>query len=178
MKQMFKDSTRQRDIAESQIGMKAPDNIRSVSSIPTPTVAKRRKALSQQLEYPGDFDALVDMLSQPDVYDPAAKDMFGLAAIHKFSAWNKPDFLAVLCDKLTVEELNMRGGDNGFSCLHFCIEMGAFQSLKFLMTLRSKIDVDGKDKNEMSPLELARTTGNTTAEEILLIREYTSHTST
>jgi hypothetical protein len=36
--------------------------------------------------------------------------MFGLAAVHKFAAWNKPDLLAVLLPHLTQEELNMPGG--------------------------------------------------------------------
>lgn len=168
VKQMFKDSCEQRDTTASP-SVKQASDIRLYDASVLAPAAKKRKALSQQLEYPGDFDAVVDMLSQPDVYDPAGKDMFGVAAIHKFSAWNKPEFLAILCAKLTVEELNMRGGDNGFSCIHFCIEMGAFQSLQFFMEFGAKVDIALKDNNGMSPLELARKLGNSVAEELLLV---------
>ena len=70
-----------------------------------------RAALSKLVEFPGDVDSVRQMLEQqiPVAVDPAGKDMFGVAAIHKFSAWNKVDLLQLLIPYLTLTELNSRG---------------------------------------------------------------------
>ena len=117
---------------------------------------KRLRPVSQQIEYPGDFDALHNMLGQPDVFDPAGKDMFGLAAIHKLAAWNKPEMLELLCQHLAPADINARGGDLDYTCLHHCIEMNAERSLIFFLSkLRNIVDPSLLDKHGRTALDIA-----------------------
>lgn len=152
----------------------ASDGSHGVSGPSTPkalitTAHKKLKALSQQLEYPGDYDLFVAMLSQPEVYDPAGKDMFGLAAIHKLSAWNKPHFLQELCKNLDAKCINDSGGDQNYSCLHFCVEMGALQSLQFFVEgdFSHLIDYESRDCDHKTALDLAIFLNNEKAVQIL-----------
>lgn len=68
-----------------------------------------RTALSKLVEYPGDFNSIRRLLESPLSVDPAGKDMFGLAAVHKFSSWNKTELLELLLPHLTKVELNAPG---------------------------------------------------------------------
>lgn len=134
----------------------------------TPVVLENisRKAISQYLEYPGDFVAFCAMLAEPSIFDPAGKDMFGLAAIHKLSAWNKPEFLKVLCDHLKPKQINDLGGEYNSSCLHYSVDMGAVNSLTFLVQLED-IDFSVRDARGLSALDLARVMKNMIAVEII-----------
>lgn len=70
-----------------------------------------RKSLSKLVEFPGNVEAVSRMLEHqtPCSVDSAGKDMFGVAAIHKFSSWNKVDLLQLLTPHLTSAELNAKG---------------------------------------------------------------------
>lgn len=70
-----------------------------------------RQSLSKLVEFPGDVDCVRQMLEcqSPCAVDPAGKDMFGVAAIHKFSSWNKVDLLKLLVPHLTTDALNAKG---------------------------------------------------------------------
>lgn len=53
----------------------------------------RQRPLSKLVEYPGDVAAITALLGEADV-NAAGKDMFGLAAVHKFASWDKVLFLS------------------------------------------------------------------------------------
>jgi hypothetical protein len=106
-------------------------NYETIENIPG---TKRKKSISQQVEYPGDLEKLRLMLDNSDEYDRSGKDMFGVSAIHKFAAWNKSDLLQMLMRDMTENEVNALGGENNFSCLHYSIEMNALQTLEYLVS--------------------------------------------
>ena len=75
------------------------------------------------------------------------RDMFGLAAIHKFAAWDKVDLLDELLPHLTDAELSAADKE-GKTALHHAAEAGAVRAARRLL---AETYVD-----EVAGLELAR----------------------
>lgn len=127
----------------------------SASSLP-----KKRISISQRVEYPGDKEALESMLRDPEKYDPAAKDFFGLAAIHKFSSWDKVDLLDLLLTSaqppLTTEQVNELGGGgtDRRTALHCAVDMQAGRALLRLLQ-DSRLQPNTTDSKGRTALEFA-----------------------
>mmetsp|Transcript_55712 Transcript_55712/g.148570 ORF Transcript_55712/g.148570 Transcript_55712/m.148570 type:complete len:372 (-) Transcript_55712:267-1382(-) len=118
-------------------------------------VTRSRRALSKLVEYPGDPDAVARLLADPTV-DPCGRDMFGLTALHKFAAWDKVDLLDALWSRLSEEDLNTAGGDEGFTAVHQAASMGAGRTLARLLSdsrvSRSTRDRKGRTAREVVEL--------------------------
>jgi ankyrin repeat protein len=130
-----------------------PPSVLPSSSNPTNSV-KQRIAISKKIEYPGNLQELSSMLNQPDLYDPAGKDMYGLAAIHKLASWNQVDCLELLLPLLSSEEVNIVSKVNGYTALHYSIENHADRALKYLLA-DERIDRRIRDCQGRDPAELA-----------------------
>ena len=120
------------------------------SSAPLPS-------LSKFIEYPGDPLQITALLNEGKV-DPGGKDMLGYTALHKFVSWDKVDLLELLCPHLSPEQIMIPAGGpsdpNLYSCLHLCVEMRAWRSLKYLTSelnvRRLGVDLEAKDKRNQS----------------------------
>ena len=121
----------------------------------TPT----RIALSKLVEYPGDPLRLAELLEDTAV-DLAGKDMYGLAAIHKFCSWDKVDLLAALLGQLDAAAVNALGGARGReqSCLHLCVDSGAVRALRLLLA-DMRVDQLQADCSEMDFRQYAACAG-------------------
>lgn len=112
------------------------------------------------------------MIGDPDHFDVDGRDLFGLAALHKLSAWDKPDLLALLLpapSPSSPSSLHQRADPllktrrEGFNCLHCCVDMRAQRSLVWLLdaalaplTRAERRQLrGGKDEKGRTPLELA-----------------------
>jgi len=105
-----------------------------------------KPALSKLVEYPGDA-AEVRRLLESGECAAGGRDMFGLAAIHKFAAWDKVDLLDALLPHLTDAELSAAYKE-GKTALHHAAEAGAVRAARRLL---AETYVD-----EVAGLELAR----------------------
>eukprot|EP01127_Copromyxa_protea_P019756 TRINITY_DN6486_c0_g1_i3.p1 TRINITY_DN6486_c0_g1~~TRINITY_DN6486_c0_g1_i3.p1 ORF type:complete len:222 (+),score=45.66 TRINITY_DN6486_c0_g1_i3:209-874(+) len=110
-------------------------------------------SLSKKVEYPGDGDAIKGLLESKQV-SPGTKDMFGLTALHKFASWDKPDLIEILLPHLDDKEINIQSSEEGYTALHWCVEMGADQALSVLLQ-DGRIDRELKDKKGRTAEELA-----------------------
>ena len=105
-----------------------------------------RLALSKLIDFPGDLEEIKKHLEDPNI-DPAGKDSFGLAAIHKFASWNKTSYLDLIIPKLSTDELNAVSSD-GKTALHWAVEMAAVGSVRTLVN--AGINPDTKDNKGQS----------------------------
>eukprot|EP01125_Pyxidicula_operculata_P022924 TRINITY_DN9688_c0_g1_i1.p1 TRINITY_DN9688_c0_g1~~TRINITY_DN9688_c0_g1_i1.p1 ORF type:complete len:361 (+),score=81.08 TRINITY_DN9688_c0_g1_i1:145-1227(+) len=121
--------------------------------IPKPITNTKKMALSKKIEYPGDVD-LVKKLLMDETIDPAGPDMFGVTALHKFAAWGKVDLLELLLPHLTHDDMNVTSQSEGFSALHWCLEMGNTNTLETLVK-DNRVRHDIKDKSGKTALEMA-----------------------
>jgi hypothetical protein len=112
-----------------------------------------RIALSKLVEFPGDPVKLSEWLHCRSDIDFGGKDMYGLAAIHKFASWNKVDLLELLLPVLTVEQINAHGGSNHYHCLHWCVDMNAMSALTWLLN-NDLVDKTVVDRNGKTYLDL------------------------
>jgi ankyrin repeat protein len=118
-----------------------------------------RKALSKLIDFPGDFDEIRKWLDQPELVDPAAKDSYGLTALHKFSSWNKSDYLDVLIPRLNAADLEMKCPE-GKTALHYAVEMASVAAVKKLISAGANLDaVDGKGMTVKAILDAAPASG-------------------
>jgi ankyrin repeat protein len=120
--------------------------------------ARKKIAVSQKVEYPGNLDELNLMLASPDRYDVLGKDMFGLTALHKFASWDKDELVHALLTSgaacMPPEGVNLVC-PQGFTALHYSVEFGAVRTLKRLL-LDSRIDKSIVDKNGLTCVDLAK----------------------
>jgi len=110
---------------------------------PTNAAGDGRTGLSKLVDFPGDRDDITRHLANDSEIDPAGKDAYGLAAIHKFASWNKPDYLDMLLPHLSKEQLNATCPE-GKTALHWAVEMASVASVKTL--LKAGIDKDAKNQ--------------------------------
>lgn len=125
---------------------------------PSSSSLSNKKNLSKEVEFPGDPQRLRGIIdNELSEYHLGGKDSFGLSALHKFASWNKVDLLQMLCEHLSVEELNSPGGSEGYTCLHWAADMGAKDALTFLLSLDS-IDFQKVDKKGRTYLDILQPT--------------------
>ena len=79
------------------------------------------------------------------------RDAFGLTALHKFSSWNKTNYLELLLPKLTLSEINAICPE-GKSALHYAIEMASVGSIKIL--IKYNINIHIIDKNGLTAMDI------------------------
>lgn len=97
--------------------------------------------------------------------DLNGKDMYGLTALMKYAAWNKVDLVRMLLPYLTAEQVNTRGGskDQQYTCLHYCIDMEAVDTLAFLLkeaiSNGGKVDTTAVDAQGRTYIEYSRIVG-------------------
>ena len=121
-----------------------------------PDITKRKTPLSKLIEYPGDYHKLSKLLGDTET-DINGKDMYGWAAIHKYASWDKLDSLKLLISFLPdVQDIYLRGGPHGFTCLHSAIDMGAMKCYHYLITV---MDESVCDKTGVSAQDFARAKG-------------------
>jgi len=144
VKQMFAEGPAD----QAGVGARPEPNRDAARMCPAPL-----RALSKLVEYPGDPSVVSTLLADPSV-DPCGRDMFGLTALHKFSAWDKVDLLELLLPHISVEDLNAVGGDDGFSALHHAASMGAVHTLAVLLR-DPRVSRDVIDKQGRTPLAVA-----------------------
>ena len=121
-----------------------------------PDITKRKTPLSKLIEYPGDYHELSKLLGDTET-DINGKDMYGWAAIHKYASWDKLDSLKLLISFLPdVQDIYLRGGPHGFTCLHSAIDMGALKCYHYLITV---MDESVCDKTGVSAQDFARAKG-------------------
>ena len=119
-------------------------------------ITKRKTPLSKLIEYPGDYHELSKLLGDTEI-DINGKDMYGWAAIHKYASWDKLDSLKLLISSLPdVQDIYLRGGPHGFTCLHSAIDMGAMKCYHYLITI---MDESVCDKTGVSAQDFARAKG-------------------
>ena len=117
----------------------------TTSSLATPTTAPatspaqqtvRLPGLSKFVEFPGDADAITSRLAAGTV-DPAGRDLYGLSALDKFVAWDKPDLCRLLLPHLTSADVNAPGGPEKWTPLQRAADMGAGRALACLLERRA-----------------------------------------
>ncbi|KAJ1633158.1 ankyrin repeat-containing domain protein [Pavlovales sp. CCMP2436] len=114
--------------------------------------AQSLRALSKLIEFPGDARAIGGHLDDPSV-SLGGRDIFGLAALHKFAAWNRPELVELLLARATRDEVNAVGSEHGFTALHFAAEAGA--KAAFAALLASSLVVSNiRDKSGQTGIEL------------------------
>lgn len=116
-----------------------------------------RVSLSKMVEFPGDPEQLAVMLHPaegPTSCDINGKDMFGLTALHKFSAWDKLDLMDML---LNHPEVNINAVGPMGSALHSAVDMAAEAAVRRL--LMTAIDRNIVDKEGRTALDLAKIKG-------------------
>jgi hypothetical protein len=90
-----------------------------------------------------------------DEVDILAPDMFGLTAWHKLSSWGNCELLSFIAPMMSSEERNRLSAGEGFSALHWCVEMECFDS--FLLLLENKwVDASLRDKKGRTVREVAQ----------------------
>ena len=68
--------------------------------------------------------------------------------MHKFSSWNKTDYLDLLVPCLKKEELEVRCPE-GKTALHYAVEMASVAAVKRLVVAGADLDaVDGKGRTD------------------------------
>jgi hypothetical protein len=79
--------------------------------------------------------------------------------LHKFSSWNKTDYLDLLVPCLKKEELEIRCPE-GKTALHYAVEMASVAAVKRLVVAGADLDaVDGKGRTVKIILETAEPSG-------------------
>jgi ankyrin repeat protein len=90
--------------------------------------------------------------------DILAPDMFGLTAWHKLASWGNCELLSLLAPLMSQEERNRLSASEGYSALHWCVEMECLDS--FLLLLQNRwVDTELRDKKGRSVKEFARAMG-------------------
>lgn len=112
-----------------------------------------RIAISKRLEYPGDVNELVAMLSRREEFDVNGKDMYGLTALHKCSAWDKVDLLELLLGDPDID-VNVKSTVEWSCCLHSCVEMRARRTLSRLLN-DERVDFLAQNKQGLTAREVA-----------------------
>ena len=92
----------------------------------------RIPALSKMIEYPGDPTEISRLLQDGNV-DAAGRDAFGLGALHKFMAWDKPDLVRLVLPYLDEAEINRLAGTDWQTPLHLAADAGAARALASLL---------------------------------------------
>ena len=108
-------------------------------------------------EYPGDEEQIRQYLTRNDI-DPAGKDMFGLAAIHKFASWNKINLIQLLISRLDDKEINVLGGQDKGTALHICVEMNSLAAFKYLISTK-RVDLTIQDVKGRTFIDVANAHG-------------------
>lgn len=90
-----------------------------------------KKALSKLVEYPGSLEQMRALLLDVDEVDPAGADAFGLTALHKFSAWNKCEYIELLIPHLSTVDIQRRC-PAGKTALDHAVDAGAQDAVKML----------------------------------------------
>ena len=81
--------------------------------------------------------------------------MFGCAAVHKFAAWNKYEYIALL-RSIPEFDFNQQDNANGFTCLHSAIDMAAFDTLaELLQRDRDTINFSLRDHQKRTAYDFA-----------------------
>lgn len=111
------------------------------------------RALSKLVEYPGDAAAISALLAQPDVH-AGGRDMFGLTALHKFAAWNRVQLVELLLSAMSREDANARGGEHGWTALHFAADAGACEAYAALFRAPALVDTGMRDLSGRTAAEL------------------------
>ena len=79
--------------------------------------------------------------------------------MHKFSSWNKTDYLDLLVPCLKKEDLEIRCPE-GKTALHYAVEMASVAAVKRLVVAGADLDaVDGRGRTVKSILDSAAPSG-------------------
>lgn len=144
-------------VVVKSIFSEAKENIQSSTCSDKTQTINKITAISKLLEYPGNPDQLSFYCAHEnhDKYDVNGKDMYGLAAIHKISSWNKVDLLDIILrhDLINVN-LAAAPSQSNFTALHFAIENSAINTFRRLLE-QKEIQIDLLDKKGRTPLQLA-----------------------
>lgn len=103
---------------------------------------------------------MISKLIQDPNIDIAGADMFGLTALHKFACWGKVELLNLIIPLLSVDELNAVSKNEGFTALHWCVEMSAINTFELLLK-DGRINPNATDKKGKTVRQLAADSGLT-----------------
>lgn len=79
--------------------------------------------------------------------------------MHKFSSWNKTDYLDLLVPCLKKEDLEIKCPE-GKTALHYAVEMASVAAVKRLVVAGADLDaIDGKGRTVKTILESAAPSG-------------------
>ena len=118
-----------------------------------------RKALSKLIDFPGDLEEIRKHLEDEGGINPAGADSYGLTALHKFSSWNKTDYLDLLIPKLSPADLEARCPE-GKTALHYAVEMASVAAVKALVAAGASLESrDGKGHTVAEILDAAPPSG-------------------
>jgi ankyrin repeat protein len=150
--------------SENLEAIRQSDESLHVNQIKPAIIRSKLPALSKMLEYPGDPVRLADLMdcNSPNfnTYDINGKDMFGLAAIHKVSSWNKVDLLDLLLSHPDIDvNLIASGSNGGFSALHFAVENNAQLCYERLLK-DPRIQINLLDQKGRTPQQLIEDLAN------------------
>ena len=148
-------------------GARASASAASAASAAPAVSTPRKPGLSKHVEYPGDPEAISTLLASGRV-DPAGRDLFGLSALHKFCAWDKPELVALLLPYLTAANINAPAGAEKQTCLHVLAESGGARALRHLMAERAgELDVAAVDRQGRTAREVAVSCGHVEVAQLL-----------
>lgn len=98
--------------------------------------------------------------------DILAPDMFGLTAWHKLASWGNCELLSLLAPLMSPEERNRLSSGEGFSALHWCVEMECLDSFQLLLE-NKWVDASLRDKKGRTVREQARAAQLSEVEDLL-----------
>ena len=115
-------------------------------------------ALSKKIEYQTPV-ATVTALLESGAAVAAGADFYGLTALHKAAAWNRPDLLQIILQHLDdAADINATGGENGYTAAHHAVAMGAFDVLRVLASA-PLWDSSARDASDMTAEDLSKSFG-------------------
>jgi len=121
--------------------------VRARAIMPPASVSSAKRALSKLVEYPPERSAVMQLITDPSI-DPAGRDAFGLSALHKFAAWDQAELIEHVMPHLSAADVNLAGGDEGFTALHQAVSMGAANAVGALLkdprVVRDSVDRAGR----------------------------------
>eukprot|EP01118_Nematostelium_gracile_P009998 TRINITY_DN3397_c0_g1_i2.p1 TRINITY_DN3397_c0_g1~~TRINITY_DN3397_c0_g1_i2.p1 ORF type:complete len:377 (-),score=112.65 TRINITY_DN3397_c0_g1_i2:55-1185(-) len=149
-------------IKQFEIGKtKAPIQKETISQ---PNVNQPKRILSKLLEVPLNEEQAQKWIEDVNM-DVNAPDYMKWSAIHKLSAWEKPDLLKTLLSRADINA-NIIGLD-GDTALHTALSSGAVSCAEVLIE-DGRIDIDTANQYGITPLMLAASLGSERLVNLLL----------